>query len=425
MVNGGKTFGNGEEEGRVLGTMAGDDEALNAAGWRQPVLAVGLIVWLGAFWFSSDATMHRLSLLVLVLPGVVVNWEGLRVVLRRERWVWLVVALLVYQWLSRSWSVAEGEAVPEGYWLDVVLVLILVAGILALAGSDLVGRWLLPALGGIATLGSLYSLLVYYSDPERSVAEDRLRHMLVYDHGLNPVLSGLLFSFGALVVIGQTTREGRMHWVWLVALVVVLLGMLATQSRGAILATGFGGVMFLWWERRKVLPAVVTSGATTLGFFAVLFWVQSGTEAAKDLIGRGATGRFQIYEWYLKQMSGWDGVFGKGMERASTIPEEEFGWFIEHPHSIYMTQFFLTGLIGTGMMLMILLLGLQAAWRLARGGEVLWLALLGGFCVALFFDGSHVFSVFSSGRIEPLLLVFPAVMAVGRRSRVEGPRSQV
>lgn len=402
--------------------MVGENEARISGAWRQPVLAVGLTLWLGAYWFSSDAGIHRLSLFVLVLPGVLLNLESLKAVMRRESWVYIAVGLLVYQWLSRSWSGGEGEAVSEGYWLDVMMMMVLLGGMLAVAESALVRRWILPTLGVTAALGSLYSLLVYYSDADRSVAEDRLRHMLVYDHGLNPVLTGLLFSFGALVVIGQTTEGGKWRWGWLAALVVVVLGMLASQSRGAILAFGFGGLVFLLLKKRKTVPAVLVSGGTTLAFFGVLMWVQSGTEAAKDLIGRGETGRFEIYGWFFNQMGGLDGVIGKGMGHASTIPEEELGWFIEHPHSIYVTQFFLTGAIGTGLMLLALMMGVQAAWKLAQRGEVLWLALLGGFCIALFFDGSHVFSVFSSGRIEPLLLVFPAAMAVGRVGREEKPK---
>jgi hypothetical protein len=48
------------------------------------------------------------------------------------------------------------------------------------------------------------------------------------------------------------------------------------------------------------------------------------------------------------------------------------------------------------------------------------MALLLGFGVGLAFDGSVVFSVFSTGRIEPLLLVFPAAMAVRRSGGFDG-----
>ena len=152
--------------------MVGENEARISGAWRQPVLAVGLTLWLGAYWFSSDAGIHRLSLFVLVLPGVLLNLESLKAVMRRESWVYIAVGLLVYQWLSRSWSGGEGDAVSEGHWLDVMMMMVLLGGMLAVAESALVRRWILPTLGVIAALGSLYSLLVYYSDADRSVAED-------------------------------------------------------------------------------------------------------------------------------------------------------------------------------------------------------------------------------------------------------------
>ncbi len=64
-----------------------------------------------------------------------------------------------------------------------------------------------------------------------------------------------------------------------------------------------------------------------------------------------------MYGWFFKQMSGWEGLFGKGMATTATVAEEEFGWFIQHPHSSYLTQFYLTGLLGSGLLLLVLLRG--------------------------------------------------------------------
>ena len=42
------------------------------------VLAAGLTLWLGGLWFWSDAHTHRLTLFVLVLPGLLLAWLFVR-----------------------------------------------------------------------------------------------------------------------------------------------------------------------------------------------------------------------------------------------------------------------------------------------------------------------------------------------------------
>ena len=282
---------------------------------------------------------------------------------------------------------------------------------------------MLPALGVLAALVALLSLLVFYSESERSVADDRLRNVLVYEHGLNPVLTGLLFGFGGLLMAWMTAQEeaGKRRWIWMSSLAVLILGLLATQSRGAVLLFGVGFVVLVVTERKRIVPAFVSCALATVAFAGVLLTVQSGQEAARDLLGRGTTGRLDIYGWFFKGMAGADGVVGKGMATPIFIPEDEFGWLVDHPHSVYLTQFYLTGALGAGLLMLILTLAAQAAVKLARQGEAVWLALLGGAMVSLLVDGSYVFSVHSTGRIEPLLLLFPAAMAVGRAG-IDGKR---
>ncbi|MDA0766798.1 MAG: O-antigen ligase family protein [Verrucomicrobia bacterium] len=399
--------------------MEGAEQSERERWWRM-VLAAGLTLWLAGFWFWSDASTHRLALFVLVLPGLVLNWRELREVVRGERWLWLVGVLLVYQWLSTFWS--DPRINPGGYWLDVVMTGSFLLGVMAISRSPLVLRWVFPALGLLAALVALVSLLVFYAEPGRSVAEDRLRNVWVYEEGLNPVWTGLLCSFGALVAAWKATREGlgRWRWVWLGALVVLVLGLLASQSRGAMLAFGVGMGVLVVMERRRAVPSLVVCAMSGLAFFILLATVQSGSEAARDMIGRGTTGRFDIYGWFFKQMAELDGVIGKGMGAPASVPEEEFGWFVRHPHSVYLTQLYLTGVIGLGLLLTILTVALQWSFKLARAGEALWLALLGGGCVALVFDGSYVFSLHSMGRLEPLLLLLPATLAVGRGRGMKG-----
>lgn len=398
---------------KVRALLDGDGEG-NPAGWCPVVLTVGLTLWLGGFWYCSDPGTHRSRLWLLVLPGLLLNLRAWGLLMREEGWVRFVVLLLGFQWVSRFWSDPATELVAD--FGDVLMVGVFLSAVLVMAPSELVPRWVVPSLGMVAALVSLLSLLVFYGDARHSVAEDRLRNILIYTDGLNAVLTGLLCSFGGLLVAWKTARGegGPWRWVWLVGLVLLVLGILATQSRGAMLAFGVGFGVLLVVERRRLGPALLVCALTTGSYIGLLVWVQAGGEAVRDMLGRGATGRFEIWEWFMKQMGGGDGWIGQGMAQAATVPEDQFGWFIEHPHSIYVTQFFLTGAIGTGLLLVVLALAMQAAWKLAGRGEALWLALLAGFCVALIFDGAQTFSLRSIGRLEPLLVLFPAAIAIGR-----------
>ncbi len=115
-------------------------------------------------------------------------------------------------------------------------------------------------------------------------------------------------------------------------------------------------------------------------------------------------------------MSARDALIGSGMARPLVLPEEALGWRVVHPHSIYLTQYYQTGIVGLSLLLALIAAAAKAALTLARRGESLWFCLLAGACAALVFDGGQVFTVYSVARIEILLVTVPAAIAVGRAS---------
>ena len=386
---------------------------------RQEIFATAIGIWLAGFWVIPDGWWHRLWLACIVFPALVWTWGAWRPVLREERWLWLAGVLMGWQWLSRWWSPGSWTEIESwtGSLPDVMMVGVVLLSMLLLARDGAATRRVFGWMVLAAAVAALVSMLGFYAMAERSIAEDRLRNVLVYyGIGMNPVLTGLLFAFGALGAGWLTgrTAPGRWRRVWFGSLVVLTLGMCAAQSRGAFLMFGAGGVMLLVLERRRVLAAAGTVVLAVAGYFGVLMWATAGIEAARDLLDRGATGRFEIYGWFLQQMDGVDRVIGRGMALPPIVPEEQFGWFIEHPHSAYLTQFYLTG--GVGVVLLVALLGWGgwAACQMVRRGESLWLVLLAGGAVGMVFDGGQILSVCSEGRLEVLLLVIPAAMAVGR-----------
>jgi len=381
---------------------------------RHAVFVLVFGAWLVGFWCFPDGWWHRLALGCAVLPVLWRIRDEWVAVMREERWFRLAAVLLGWQWLTRWWSDEGGNW--TGNWLDVALTVTLLGAVLVL-GRDVeatrrVLRWMVLA----AAVTTVLSLIIFYAHPVRTVAEDRFRNVFVYyGEGLNPNLTGWLCGFGALGAAWACGRAGavRWAWTWRSSLAVLTFGVLSTQSRGALLMFVAGFTVLLVLEWRKAAAALVTVAVASVIYFGSSIHAES--EAVREMVERGSSGRVHFYAWLLDRMDGVDVVIGRGMATPPVIPEEVFGWFVHHPHCAYLAQFYLTGVIGTVLLLALLGWGAWEALQLARKGEALLLILLTGGGVALLFDGGHVLSVFSVGRMEGLMVIVPAGWAVARR----------
>jgi hypothetical protein len=187
------------------------------------------------------------------------------------------------------------------------------------------------------------------------------------------------------------------------------------QSRGAMLAAGAGLLVLVYYLRRAVWPAVLTIAVTVGAYIVVLLRL----DAEVKLIERGSAGRVAIYQWFLDRTTILDTIIGRGMSADVTIAEEELGWFVDHPHSAYLTQFILTGVLGLGILLFVIGWATRCALVQAKRKEALWLALIASGSMALLFDCGQMFSLYSAPRIEFLLLLVPAALLMGRAAAEE------
>jgi O-antigen ligase len=121
-------------------------------------------------------------------------------------------------------------------------------------------------------------------------------------------------------------------------------------------------------------------------------------------IGRGSSGRFDIYRSYLSQMAGADWWVGRGW--VWMLPESVLGWRVHHPHNAYLGQLAGYGLAGLLLMLVTLAWGFL---KIRRSPES---AILVFGLVTLLFDGGRVFSMFSTARWEVLVVMVPLVLGM-------------
>ena len=89
---------------------------------------------------------------------------------------------------------------------------------------------------------------------------------------------------------------------------------------------------------------------------------------------------------------------------------------VHHPHSSYLTQLVLGGLVGTGLLLLVLFWSIRDSLRLGGLGQSLWAPLLACGLGSLLFDGAEIFSLHSVPRLEFLLVVVPACLLAGQSS---------
>ena len=376
---------------------------------RELLLAGALGFWVAGFWVAEDGWHHRRALW-LVFPFVLLGADQIARAVAGARWLWLVALLLGWQSLSRVW--ADPLVVEQGRIGDSIAVFVLAAALVSTGRKKKLGEWI---VGGLAILGAvvvLYSLLVFYGSPSRDLGVHRLRNMLVYTDGLNAVLTGMLCAAGAVAGAWFALSVGKKahQRLWLIVLGTLVFGLMASQSRGPMLGFIAGLVVICLFHGRAFLRVGLWIGVVVGFYFVLILW----TGGSADLVERGSAGRIDIYQWFLERISGLELVFGRGFGAGSSIPKEELGWFVHHPHSSYLTQLILGGAIGLAVLLAVIGWSWRDAWRQGKRGECLWVALLSGGFVPLVVDGAEIFTLHSVPRLEWLMVVFPAALAAGR-----------
>ena len=390
------------------------------------LLTVALIGWLTGFWFVYDGWWHRRFFWWFLAPTAVIT---LPLVWRREpwdRWCLITAALLLFQALSRTWS--SGETLTEVAGMsDTLAVALLLTALFLLARHFLPFRAAyLMALPLISAVVMGASLPLFYSD--HALAADRFCDVFVYESGLNPILTGLLCATAALhaaaLLAASERRSGKILWGAVLALHVFAL--CATQSRTPMIAMVVGlGALGAFQRKHALVPVLTCVGAATAYYLAVLL-PGTGGDGVSDLVARGSTGRLSIYQWFLGDMGLRSFLIGRGMASPAEIPEDVLGWFVHHPHSSYLTQLYLTGLVGLALLAAVLAIASHRAFQLARKGDAIWLSLLAGHALAVAVDGAQIFSLQSIPRIEFILLAVPATLAVAlaRPPAVKGPEAE-
>lgn len=390
-------------------------------GKRPLMLAIVITFWLAEYYFVADGWWHQRHFWLFVMPIFALNYECFRLKILPNRSVWPIYTLLVFQLISCVWAASLDTALIS-LGVDFISVLLLSASIILVGSYFSIGSILFPvmSIGAVCTFVSLVAY--YYGHP----FSRRFWFPFIYENGLNPVLTGFICGFSALIASYQVALEEhgrRKAWI-AVALIISFMGLLAAQSRGPWLAFSVGFAIMTLFLRRRVIFSMLLIGTTTAVYFTSLM-SSSRVWNGSSLVNRGVTGRFDIYQAYLDLMEPIHLFIGSGWGTISTLPTEKLGWFVHHPHSAYFTQFYLTGAIGLVLLLLILMQGVRnGVYLLRKENDGLGLALLLSGMVGVLFDGGHIFSLLSVSRIEFLLVAAPLLLMIGARMRLNQEATQ-
>ncbi len=390
---------------------------------------------LGAFLFFDD------WMRVLWLVGsagfafLCVNWRKEWASARRDGL--RVAGLHFLMWMTArslaGYGMIDGESgmLAAGWLLGGVLLVVYVSLIWLAAQNEAaleaLGRW----VGMAAAVAALVSMILFYLIIPGHVFGERLMNGFVYG-GWNAVCTGLTSGFAAVWLVCLRDRESSGPWRWAmdVAIVVLLVAVCFTRSRGALLAilAAYGALTLTRGVRRVLWPWAVM--VVVVGLFAlsgplverVAAWqVQSRLGQSEtsftlqpltEMVQRGDAGRFDLYQRAFQTFNTTERwIFGIGQWGPEEACCRSLTRLQYHLHSAYLATFVHGGLVGLALFFIVLACGVRRAVSLASRGSDTWLALLVYGCAGLLFDGQTFTSFTSIPQMETLIFTFPLVAA--------------
>lgn len=320
--------------------------------------------------------------------------------------LWMVLLYIIYQWVSLGWSdVASasewGEAIRKGSFSFLWMLMIALTAASAKRDKLLLPLWVIAA--AVSAGMALPDYSAYGTD----------NRLTGFGRSENAVQAGCLFGSALLVafyLLWKNRSDRAVAAIYGLFWIVIFLALLATQSRGALLATLLGHGIFLlpWWKRLWPIAVVMLIAIFSLGDW-------------QGWLARADGFRLEIWQHVLEEWRS-QPIFGLGF-RTPFEQTLSNGQTIFQPHSLYITALYYGGVIGLALLLALWALAFKQAFQY-RAHSLLPLTLLVyGFTVALFDFDLLLVNV----RTEWILFWLPWGMALGltinqqRKAKDEDP----
>jgi len=348
------------------------DVPLAAAVW----VGLGMVSALPAFGLATTAAGLLLLVAWLVwLPGELAHAVA---ALRLHRRLLVCVALLLgWLMLSLTWAQDAGDAGPEvlRWWTAALALVVLLTTVrterdVRLLIVALIAGALLSVLIGVAG-GSLGS-------PATSVDTATSTEGRLQGGADDPnYLAAYLVAIGALAVAIRPRLDGLVRLAIPAVIVVLAAGLLATQSRGGLIAVlaALATALVLLPDRRLAIGLCAL--AFGLGAVAYVAAEPSALERITTASEDRGNGREDLWR-VATRMSTEHPVAGVGLGnfrvRSGEYVREPgalqyVDLIVDRPHEVHNTYLQLlaeTGLVGLGLFLAVVVAAMGAAWRAAQ-----------------------------------------------------------
>jgi O-antigen ligase len=362
----------------------------------------------------------------------------LSVAIRRRRHLFeCLIGLVIWLSLTALWATDPGRTVGSiWYWVSAALLFSIITTWVA---DEKTLVWFCAAFVAGAVLAVLIGFATGSTGAGAAAAESRLEGGAGDPNFLAAgLVSAMVLAGGVMVTLkGMLTRLGC-----LVAILICVIGIAATQSRGGIVALFAVAIASLFvFRRRRAYVVVALLAVVAVG--AVYF---STTPAAWERVtspGKDGSGRTDLWSVAWRAFEDHP-VAGIGLDNYEVVAKnyvrqpgalESVNKIVEKPHVVHNT--YLEMLTEGGVIGLILLLGVAvgccwAAWqagkRFEERGEASMESLSRavfvanvGMLVAIFFLSAGI-----DRRVWALLALGPACLAIAEtRERGDGPAGTV
>ncbi|HET8707773.1 MAG TPA: O-antigen ligase family protein [Pseudomonadales bacterium] len=295
------------------------------------------LVFAIVFFAPSVSWIRKAIYALLVLPMLPV----VLMQIRQLNWpaTLLIAAFTGFTTASNLWGAAAATDALYGNINHSIGILLFVASLMTLARFEDYRLKMSAVILASATASALYAMLTFY--PAHPYSE-RLFGWHCYDW---PTELGYLYGLGILA--GAWVMAHSLHsairLLVVVCIVILLAGILLAQARGALMALFVGlSILLLHFKWGRAIALLLVGSClifVTLLIFDVVKFRNDTLET-----------RWQLWQFLIhKQNNVWIGV-GENV----AIHKKIMGELHRHAHSIYISAYYKTGVIGLTLLIAML-----------------------------------------------------------------------
>ena len=338
---------------------------MQATRWAQQWMAFGLLWFLLAIALAPTNKVYQQGLVIFLwLPAILFAWPArhrLAQVWRSQRVIYTaLLALAVWALVTLCWAEAP-EPAREAKRLLYILVFLLFFPIFADGQSERVIR--IMQWGGLGLALTALMAIVHFYGIENKPWVARLEGLGELSH---PILGGYVIGLAAIWMLHWVPRPIGLQVLWALALALLGLFVVMSQSRGAALALLLSVLampVYCRDQRTRVIAA------TALVLAMVTFWLLEPL-----IMERGASYRPEIFMSSLHMIAEhpWGGL---GLAADYRVPVQ--GGLFDHAHNLFNHVTLQLGLPGLLLWCIVWFGVLCEAWRardtlLGRGVLGMW-----------------------------------------------------